>query len=386
MHKLIIITILFVTMTVQAQKPITFESADSISYQYYLVGDWDKLINFGNEAILQGVEFKSLYQRMGYANFVKQRYYDSQLKYEKALTYDQSDVDTKLMLYHCGLNIGDNVATRFQANKLPKETQQKLGLKPVKYVNAVDVEYNYKANDDSTGTRSNANYYRIGVSTQLGYRLNLYQAVSRYLQTVNVSTSTIQNDYYGLLNWALNSHSSLDIAYHYTYTDINPTFFSGNMFFAQLSTRNNHFSYGINGSVLSDLMGNYKQIGLSGGCNFGNNGNVYLKSSLNYLLNSTSSHFIYSQTIGTQISKKTWVEGSITLGNLKNYNDNKGLYLYNSLDATTFRTGVTIFQQLTKNISLFGNYSYDKKELIDTNNTNTNYNQHSFSTGIIWKL
>ncbi|MEI7503968.1 MAG: hypothetical protein WCJ61_11855 [Paludibacter sp.] len=181
MHKLIIITILFVTMAVQAQMPITFESADSITNQCYLVGDWDKLINFGNEALAQDIEFKTLYQRMGYAYFVRQKYYDAQSKYEKALSFDHSDEGTRMMLYYCGLNIGDNAATLFHADKLPKETQLKMGIKPVKIVSAVDVEYNYKNN--LITSRSNPNYYRLGIKTQLSNRLNLYQTVSKYSQS-----------------------------------------------------------------------------------------------------------------------------------------------------------------------------------------------------------
>ena len=79
------------------------------------------------------------------------------------------------------------------------------------------------------------------------------------------------------------------------------------------------------------------------------------------------------------------MEANVTFGNIKNYNDNNGLYVYNSLDATTFRTGLTLFWNLTNKITLFGNYSFDKKEISD-NNTITNYNQQSFLGGIRWKL
>ena len=152
------------------------------------------------------------------------------------------------------------------------------------------------------------------------------------------------------------------------------------------------------------------QIGLSVGYTIPGSTNIYLKSSLNVLkLQSrtlakdkngvyiykngeykydynTSKNFIFTQTIGGQILKPLWAEASITLGNLKNYNDNNGLYLYNSEDATLFRTGISMFYIFNKNIKFVGNYTYDKKELINTDKTIYNYNQHSFSTGIIWKL
>jgi len=375
---------LFVTMVVQAQKPITFQSADSISYQCYLVGDWDKLINFGNEAILQGVEFKTLYQRMGYAYFVNKNYFAAQSKYEKALKFDESDEGTRLYLYYCGINTGDDAATGFHANKMQKETQQKLGLKPFKIVSAVDVEYNYKNN--LVNLRSNPNYYRLGISTKISHRLSLYQTVSQYSQTVNSSTYTTQTEYYVALNWAMNKHSALDIGYHYVDTKVDTQTFPGNMFFSRLSTKINRFDIGINGSLLKNQMETTKQIGLSAGIVLPGKTNIHLKSSFNTLRNNDSTRLIFTQAIGAQILKPLWVEANVTLGNLKNYNDNNGLYLYNSLDATLFRTGLTAFLNISKKITFVGNYTYDKKELIYTDKTIYNYNQHSFSTGIIWKL
>ena len=401
MHKLIIITLLFVTMVVQAQKPITFQSADSISYQCYMIGDWDKLINFGNEAILQGVEFKTLYQRMGYAYFVKQNYFAAQSKYEKALKFDESDDGTRLYLYYCGINTGDDAATGFHASKLTNETKQKLGLKPFKIVSAVDVEYNYKKN--LVNLRSNPNYYRLGISTQISQRLSLYQTLSQYSQTVNDTVLTTQKEYYGALNYMVNQHSALSIGYHYVSTKVDTQTFPGNMFFAKLSTRVNRFQYEVNSSILMNSMDTCTQIGVSVGYTIPGTANIYLKSSFNglrkksktYLLetngtyiskDSISTHIIFTQAIGAQILKPLWVEANVTLGNLKNYNDNNGLYLYNSLDATLFRTGLTAFLNINKKITFVGNYTYDKKELIYTDKTIYNYNQHSFSTGIIWKL
>ncbi|HET7732348.1 MAG TPA: hypothetical protein VFK73_00820, partial [Paludibacter sp.] len=89
------------------------------------------------------------------------------------------------------------------------------------------------------------------------------------------------------------------------------------------------------------------------------------------------------QTASALLFKKLGVEGNITWGNLNNFSDNNGLYIYNSLDPTTFRTGLTAYWYLLPKISLFGNYTYDTKLIEESN---TNYNQHSFSGGIIWKI
>lgn len=386
MRRLIILAFIFVTMISLAQENIAFSSVDSITYQSYLSGDWETLIRIGKDAIKQGIDYKYLRQRMGYAYFIKANYYAARLQYEKALKFDESDSDTRLYLYYCALNIGDDSNARFRASKLKSDIQKSEGLKPFKILNAADVEYNYKANDAGLSIRSNPNYYRIGLNTQLAYRLNFYQAISQYFQTIN-TTSTVQTEYYSLLNWTLGPHSSLDAGYHRVITKAGTTIYDGNMFFAKYSKRINRFNLGVNGSILTNATSNVIQLGILGGVILPGKANIYLNSSLQSLTDSVETRIIYSQSIGAKIFKPIWIEGNITLGNIKNYNDHDGLYLYNSIDATTFRSGISIFYLLNKNIKFIVNYTYDLKEITNPfSSINSNYNQYSFSGGIIWKI
>ena len=388
MRKFIIFVFLFFSFFfINAQEAISFQQIDSITETYYLQGKWNELILKGNEAINQQIDYKKLRQRMGYAYFAKSDFHSAQHQYEKALTYDESDSETQTYLYYTALNIGENGNIQYRASKLDKNIQKSFGLKSFKILNSADAEYNYKINDESQGIRSNPSYYRLGVSSQLGYRLYLYQAISQYTQTVNKTTQTVQNEYYGLLSWIVSSHSTLNVGYHYVNTIDQTNSFKGNMFFGKFTSNVNRFNYGANTSILSNLTNKYYQVGIFGGVNLPGTKHVYLKSSLNCLVDSISSHFIFSQSVGMQLFQPLWIEGSVTLGNLKNYNDNDGLYLYNSLDATTFRTGLSLFYLIGKNITLVGNYTYDIKEIASSiSNTNTNYNQHSLSGGIIWKI
>jgi len=364
----------------KAQQPITFITADSLTYQYYMAGDWDKLIEAGNQAIGQKIDYKRLRQRMGYAYFVKSDFYASQMHYEKALTFDAYDADTRAYLYYCGLNTGNEAFARFHAEKLPKELQQKLNENAFKPVDAIDLEFNYKAND--VLSRTDPTYLRAGINTQLGYRLTLYQSVSNYQQTID-SALTKQPEYYALLNWSMTSHLSLDVAYHYLNVSVDGNKYPGNMVFAALSTRINRFSLGVNGSILKEGSGNFRQFGLQAGVTLPGKSSIYFKSSISEIMGKGDQRTIFSQVAGVRLSKAIWAEGNVTLGNLKNYNDHSGLYVYNSIDPTTFRTGATLYWYIGKHMSLLGNYTYDKKQI---ELTNFNYNQYSFSGGIIWKL
>lgn len=380
MYKFLITALVFVSMVVKAQQPVTFLIADSITYQCYLNGEWDRLIKVGNQAIEQNIDFKRLRQRIGYAYFVKADFYTAQMNYEKALTFDAFDTDTRTYLYYCGLNTGNEGYARFYVEKLPKDLQLKLKEEPFKPVDAIDLEFNYKAN--SLISRSNPTYIRAGLNTQLGYRLTLYQSVSYYQQTIDAAL-TKQPEYYALLNWSVTSHLSLDAAYHYLDVSADGSKYPGNMIFAALSTRINRYNLGINGSIFDDNIANYKQFGFQAGVNLPGKSGFYFKSSVSEIIGKGDTRTIFSQVAGVRVYKTLWAEGNVTLGNLKNYNDHNALYIYNSIDPTTFRTGLTLFWYLGKKMTLVGNYNYETKQI---EISNFNYIQHSFSGGIRWKL
>ena len=419
MYKVLIITLLFVSTIVKANKasnPLsddsltlqvadtmkvtyTFQQVDSITYQCYLVGNWAKLINVGKEAISEQIDYKRLRQRMGYAYFAKADYYSAMNHYEKALAFDKTDSDTRLYLYYCGLYTGNNAYTRYQLGKLPDETRKNLKAKPFKIVDAVDVEYNFKTSDNIT--RYNANYGRFGINTSLGYRLNLYQSVSNFGQSID-SIGLKQNEYYARLNWSVSPKINIAVGYHYinsttldsiTFREPFPlqgkkmSIFKdtlpGNLYYSKISFQINRFEIGLSGSVFDYNKVLTQQYGIDAGVTLPGKMNLNLKSSLCLMLDGTTQRLIFTQTAGLIIIKNIWSEGNITVGNMKNFAENSGLYVYNTDDPTIFKTGLSLFWSLSPNLAFFGNYTYNTK-LIEKNSTN--YNQHSFSGGIIWKI
>jgi hypothetical protein len=380
MYKLIISILFLVSFRVNASEPITFQSADSITYQYYLVGDWDKLIEAGEQAIAQNIDFKRLRQRMGYAYFIKANYFASQKQYEKALAFDEFDADTREYLYYCGLNTGNLVNARLHAKKLPEDVKARLGIRAINPVSSIDLEYNYKSNNSDT--RSNPAYFRAGLYSQTGYRLSLYQSASNYKQTVD-SVLIKQPDYFALLNWSVSSHASLSVAYHHLNTSLDGYKYPGNLVFASLSTYVNRFTFGLNGSFFRYDIGDFKQIGLLAGVTLPGKSNFYYNAYLSGLIEKDQKRLIFAQFAGARILKKVWAEGTITIGNIQNYNDHNALYIYNSIDPTLFRTGISLFLHANKKITFYGNYLYDTKQVEQTTNQ---YIQQSFLGGIIWKL
>ncbi len=380
MYKLIIAILLLFPVVLTAQDTLTRASADSITYQCYLTGDWGNLIKTGKLALAQNIDFKRLRQRMGYAYFNKADYYASQKQYEKALEFDVFDPDTREYLYYCGLNTGNIAYARVHAKKLSDGTKNRLGINAFNPIASIDLEYNYKSNNSDI--RSNPAYYRAGIYTQTGYRLSIYQSASNYKQTVD-TTLIKQPDYFALVNWSITSHTSLSLAYHHLNTSLDGYKYPGNLVFGSLSTHINRFVLGVNGSFFRYDIGDFKQIGLHAGVTIPGKSNIYFNTYLSGMLEKGNNRLIFSQYAGARVFKSLWAEGTVTIGNMQNYNDHNALYIYNSIDPTLLRTGLSLFWNLNKNFTLYGNYLYDTKQVEQTTNQ---YIQQSFLGGLIWKL
>lgn len=379
MYKLIITLFLVLPLALKAQQPLTYGSVDSITYRYYLNGDWNELIKTGKQALAQNIDFEWLRQRMGYAYFVKADYYAAQKHYEKALKFNESDISLEY-LYYCGLNTGNTAGARYHAANLSSGLKEKLGITKSEAISSIDLEYNYKTNNYAE--RSDPSYMRAGINSLLGYHVSLYQSVSNYKQIID-SSSIKQIDYLASLNWSLNSRTTLTTAYHYLSTSVERYKYPGHLLYGSLNTRINRYSYGFNGSFFRYDQGSFIQLGVNVGVAVPGKSGLYFNTAINGLLEQNASRLILTQVAGIRVYRSVWAQGLITLGNIQNYTDHGGLYVYNSLDPTVFRTGGSLFWYAGKKITFYGNYLYDTKQVEQTTNR---YIQQSFLGGIIWKL
>ena len=174
MRKLLILVLITSPTWCNAQNRQYDLHTDTLTYQYFLKGDWNRLIDSAQYAIKHNVDFKFLRQRLGYAYFIKGDYYKSEYQYERALKFDPHDETTTTYLYYCGMNTGNETYTRYRCARLSATDKKSFGIKSVNAINMIDCEYNIKRNEYDE--RGNAAYYRIGMGSQLGYYINIYQA------------------------------------------------------------------------------------------------------------------------------------------------------------------------------------------------------------------
>jgi hypothetical protein len=384
----IIFMMFVICTTLNGQEPLDFSKVDSLTFNYYKSGEWDKLINFSNEALRQGIDYKYLRQRMGYAYFNEHRYFDSRYNFIKALSYDSYDQFSLEFLYYSDIYTGKEEYFGSYASRLKPETRKSLP-KSFKPVESIDFEYDFK--DVDSKLRSNAQYYRVGITTKITDRLRLYQAFSSYKQDIffafssdsTVKSRSKQPEYYALLKWNVLDRFIVKAAYHYLHSTAVPAN-SGNFEFLALATDLNRFTVEAYGSRLTLEQVLTYQAGVKAGYTFPGKSDFYLRGTVSGVFQKSAKNLVYEQKAGLKVFKNVWFEGNITTGRMTDFYDYDGLYIYNAYDPLIFRGGTTIFFIAGKNISFWTNFSFEQKEYFADNTAK--YHQLSFLGGIKWTL
>lgn len=389
--------LLFYNLHGYANDKITLAYIDSLSYIQYINGDWEALIQTGKTAKQHKIHFKLLSQRMGYAHFIKKQYYHSLHHYEQALKYDKEDEITCLYLFYNGINLGRMNYARYHAKHFSKEDLPYFHQQKFRWVDAVDLEYSYKIPESQL--IHHAAFRRIGINSQIGHQFSLYQTSSFFNQSTD-TTQTRQFEYNLSASWNPCAKTNLNISYHYLGAEVDyfvenetyPYSYPAHAFYTHVAQQIKRYDLAISGALFDNKRINSKQVGIRAGINF----------SGNQLLNFTSSYYrifenglnhenqdykdnlgIFKQSVGMMFWNRVWTEGFVCLGNLNYFIDNNGLYVYNALDNTTFRSGLSAFYYLSSPLTLYFNYTFDQKS---TYISNQKYHQHSLTGGIIWKI
>ena len=381
MHKFVLILFLCLPICSFSQDKLDFQKADSLSYQYYLKGDWKSLIKISKEAYALNIASKFLFQRAGYAYFETGDYYSAINQYKQALKFDGSDEVSREYLYYSNL-YARSVNSRYYAGKLSDEAINRLNIKPIRPIESIDTELALKTN--KIQTRSEQLYYRFGVKSEFGYRVSLYQAYSYFEETIS-SVLTQQPEYLAILGLTISPVWHVKMGYHKLFTNYANVKYPGNFGFIGISSQLNRFNLEANASVLKSTSSTTNQIGLQASVVLPGSKNIYFTSSVTGMIENSDYRTIFSQTAGLKLIKNLWGEGNITLGNLKNYSTYAGLYIYNAYDPSVFRTGGSLIYFLGKHLSITGNFTFDQQELANTTQ-NSYYYQYSYSGGLKWKL
>ena len=390
---ILVFLLIFAFYTGKAQQvvAISFEQADSASNVLFKAANWKQLITYGTQAISAGTDFPALRARLGYARLSTEDYSGALKDYNVVFKNDSYNPTARYYAYLCHKYLNQQLGASYNAGYLDATTLQNEQVTPFGLINT-GFESSFKFTDNTY--RDNALYNRIWLTNRLSWKWQLDQSVSYFNQSVNNNAQVPgaplvtgdpdqQLEYYAKLSYAVTENLSLTGGYHYQHTSYKNALYNNSIGIAGVKYTGTYFN--IHGDVnLSTISGN-AVTQFNAGLMFYPMGNLnfYTVSRGSYLSQNGTGNVIFSQSIGYKLLKNTWAETAGTFGNLDNYIDADGLYIYNAIDISNLKLGETVFYELGKHAQLQLNYTYEKKQ--DATH-NLNYSQTSITTGILWKF
>lgn len=373
----------------------TYLQVDSISNNLYAAGQWPQLIRMGNQAIKDSIDFVGLRSRLGYAYLLTGNYSAALMEYNHVFKNDPADKMSRYYAYLCQSYLNNDPAASYNAGFCDSALLKSQYISNLQ-LTSVGMESGIKLNQDPY--RGTASYNRLSLGLRLSWRLLFDQSVVYFERPVSKLTDAIignakdnilissrdnEFEYYGKLSYSISQQLTLLGAYHYLDTKYFSTNYYSNLGLLGLKYSGNYFNAqaDINfGKLTGYSLTQYNAAVMlypTGNLNF------YTVSRFSYL-NRDNNHLpVFNQSIGFKAFKNTWLETLVTFGKLDNYIDSNGLYIYNSIDVSTFKMGETAFYELGKHAQLQLNYTFEKKQ--DSEN-NLEYNQASVTAGILWKF
>ena len=371
---------------VHAQVVETKDEVDWHSSILYNAGQWNELITYGKEKISSGMDFSLLRMRVGYASFVLGNYSQSLKQYQNVL---QTEPHNAIALYYVYLNnlyLNNITAARFYAAQLPAETKAYEKISKLK-IYSVETEYSYKMPTDTF--RKNAQYARIGLNLQLGYRLQLQQSGAWFKQYINepnmiyvVNNQKIDlniKEYYGKLIFAATGKVSVIGGFHYIKSPFNNYSYNNRVTFGGVKYTTPYFQFKAMANLGNITDKSYNQYDLTASVYPRGNTKLYTISRIAY-----GDQFTFSQVAGYGITKAIWLEANVTLGKYNSYYENDALYVYNDIDQKEFKTGASVYANLSKNAMLSVNYTFEQKLRYKT--TTNYFYQNSINGGLTLKF
>lgn len=124
--------------------------------------------------------------------------------------------------------------------------------------------------------------------------------------------------------------------------------------------------------------------------------NTYTHSVLMVQSEDGNTDLLFQQMAGLKLFPKTWLEGSIQAGRMRNYNESNGFIVYNTGDFTRVRAGLNLLFMLAEGMQWTFRFNYYalRGNSIEYSNADANfyhtetfdYNNYSLTGGFLWKL
>ncbi|MCD4730586.1 MAG: tetratricopeptide repeat protein [Bacteroidales bacterium] len=439
MYKKLVFVPLIVIMVLHglSQEVVNTQSVDQETYTLYLNKQWKELIEAGNLAKKNNIDFYYLQYRMGIAYYELKNYRKAIPLFEKVIKQTPEDNTALEYLYYSYLLSGRKEDARILTLKFNSEMRDKLNVYNNELiVNGIGFEYkkylfddytifNEVADDLEQRVRKDLNYLNLSLTHYSQKKFKLFHAFSYLFGNNHVfdpeydvyefDETVKQFQYYIAGNWHLNKGSDLKIGLHYLNTKLealNPDSPAGsgqggtnnvylyyrklNSFvgFAKYSKSISNFNFKIASSI-SNLNDNLQLLPLVGidYYPFGNT-NFYLGTEIAYQIEPDAENydpgFIFKQKIGISLFKTIWIEPFLQYGEVSNFVDEDAFVIYNNPDVINYWYGVNLNLDLYKSgltlYFIYQQYSNTNFYKLNDSESGIDYNSSTFLGGLKWNF
>jgi len=443
-REIITIVLFFIALKLNGQVTGSFRYADSLTYSLYAEKHWNDLIKEGNLSLREGYDYYYMRMRIGIAYYEKHNYLMSALQFRKALAFNENDqVALEYLFYSYYLSGRTPLSWALMSSFYPQNWERILKESKIKK-NSITIESFFSdagtdkiLSDPDTwfsnpeaGSQIATKYFintELYASHIVGKNVSYFHSFTNLIKdnylhyydgtkvTDLLSQRIIQNQYYGSLNFFSQNGWVFSPSIHLLtagYPLITITTTGMNSSARTVNVRSNGFHTGM---AVSKSMG-FVAVGAEAGYSYLNysyriqgtaslmlypfgNSDIYIGGKLSAVkeLQNTSSvpGIVKGFTAGFSIARKVWFEFSGLSGDMNNYIDNNGLYVYNSADILNSKLSGRVIVPFQKaGLSVFAgggvsSYSSEfitKDGIISYGTNKLNYNCNNFTGGISWNF
>lgn len=393
LRKITISLFLLISFNGITQQTFSYDSVNSQSYALYEKGNWDQVLEFGQQAIAAGQDFTLLRLRMGYAAFMKSDFSQAITQYEQVLKNDSYNSTAHYYIWLCRTYLNQRELANLQIPFLSEELMAK-GKKQAIAITSVGLESSYKTTDFIS--RGNTFFQYLGIQNRFGSKVTMDLAGTYFNQSISslptgapagapLKTSSItQTEFYNKLSINLHQHWQLKAAYHYANTVFDINTYQNHALFAALKYHGNYFDIQVEGIYSKMFDTSISQTSLQLGYYPMGNLNFYGISTGTIRNRPNETGFNFKQVLGVKLTKNIWLEANATLGKFRDLFENDAKYLYNAPDENQFKGGLVSYISLSPKCTLELGYTLEQRAIVK--NPNSLFTQHSITGGLTWKF
>jgi len=409
-----IMLLLFITNHSYSQEVLTFENVETKSYELYKNQKWNELIRLGKLAIEDRIDFYSLRIRLGTAYYKTKNYLLAIPNFEKALEIGYDDELIYEFLYYSYLFTGRTEDKNFVFSKL--SGSKKKYLRPLynSFIDNIFAESGkglskndqydemnlFPANSYSEQVTSGDYFYfnagigqlpfdRLNVTYSYSY-LDLKKKQEIYINNYSLRTnynneySQNQNRFYNSIDILAGTGLLISPAAHYINTKENRLILNSeallndslkNFIFSKKEVNTNNFilslavskyisifKLGINGSFSYLNEKHQSQYGLSltsfpfGGPRF------FTSTGATLHYQDKIANLLFAQLLGLTVIKNLNFQATVTIGKIKNFNEQNGRVVFKDADLVKFKFGASFIYNFSNNLAAQLTFVHQQRE------------------------